>query len=296
MSATWALQVQNLWKSFDGVAAVAGIDLAVPAGTFYGLLGPNGAGKSTTLAMATGLLRPDAGAITVDGLDVWADPVAVKARIGVVPETLLLFERLSGRELLDYVGRLRKLSAEDVAVRSEQLLAVLGMTDDAHKLIVDFSQGMRKKISLAASLLHAPRVLFLDEPFESVDPVSVRHIRTVLDQIVGGGATIIFSSHVMATVESLCDHVTILDHGQVVAYGHMDDITAQGTLEDAFVRAVGAESLDGAALSWLGGSSTPVSPPPTPPPPAPAPAAVEAVVEPVETVALDNVSPDVDDG
>ncbi len=270
MTASWALQVQNLWKSFDGVPAVAGIDLAVPAGTFYGLLGPNGAGKSTTLAMVTGLLRPDAGSIVVDGHEVWADPVAVKARIGVVPETLLLFERLSGRELLDYVGRLRQLSADDVAVRSEQLLHVLGMTDDAHKLIVDFSQGMRKKISLAAALLHAPRVLFLDEPFESVDPVSVRHIRTVLDQIVAGGATIIFSSHVMATVESLCDHVTILDQGNVVASGDMAAVTAGGSLEDAFVRAVGAESLDGATLSWLGGKpqgaaaapAVPLSPPP----------------------------------
>ena len=271
MATTWALQVQNLWKSYGGLPAVAGIDLAVPAGTFYGLLGPNGAGKSTTLAMVTGLLRPDAGSIAVDGLDMWADPVAIKARIGVVPETLLLFERLSGRELLDYVGRLRKLPAEDAAVRSEQLLGVLGMTDDAHKLIVDFSQGMRKKISLAAALIHAPNVLFLDEPFESVDPVSVRHIRTLLDQLVAGGATIIFSSHVMATVESLCDHVTILDHGSVVAGGHMDQMTADGSLEDAFVRAVGAESLDGAALSWLGGGSTLGSPSVPPPPPAGSP-------------------------
>ena len=273
MATTWALQVQNLWKSYGGLPAVAGIDLAVPAGTFYGLLGPNGAGKSTTLAMVTGLLRPDAGSIAVDGLDVWADPVAIKARMGVVPETLLLFERLSGRELLDYVGRLRKLPAEDAAVRSEQLLGVLGMTDDAHKLIVDFSQGMRKKISLAAALIHAPNVLFLDEPFESVDPVSVRHIRTLLDQLVAGGATIIFSSHVMATVESLCDHVTILDHGSVVAGGHMDQMTADGSLEDAFVRAVGAESLDGAALSWLGGDSTLASPSVPPPPPAGSPIA-----------------------
>lgn len=265
MTEPWALQVQNLWKSFDGQAAVAGIDLAVPAGTFYGLLGPNGAGKSTTLAMVTGLLRPDAGSIVVDGLDVWNDPVAVKARIGVVPETLLLFERLSGRELLDYVGRLRKLSAEDTAVRSEQLLSVLGLTDEAHKLVVDFSQGMRKKISLAAALLHAPKLLFLDEPFESVDPISVRHIRSLLDQIVDGGATIVFSSHVMATVESLCQQVTIMDHGRVVASGSMDDLTTDGNLEDAFVRAVGAESLDAAALSWLGGSQAP------PPPPAVAP-------------------------
>lgn len=278
MTKSWALQVAGLWKSFDGTPAVAGIDLAVPAGTFYGLLGPNGAGKSTTLAMITGLLRPDAGSVIVDGHDVWADPAAIKARIGVVPETLLLFERLSGRELLDYVGRLRNLSAADTAERSEQLLGVLGLADEAHKLVIDFSQGMRKKISLAAALLHAPRVLFLDEPFESVDPVSVRHIRTLLDQIVDGGATIIFSSHVMATVESLCNQVTILDHGHVVASGTMDAVTSGGSLEDAFVRAVGAEGLDAAALSWLRGpaSGVPgVASIATPPPPTPlaAPAA-----------------------
>lgn len=269
MADSWALQVQNLWKSFDGQPAVAGIDLAVPTGMFYGLLGPNGAGKSTTLAMVTGLLRPDAGSIVVDGLQVWDDPVAVKARIGVVPETLLLFERLSGRELLDYVGRLRKLSAEDTATRSEQLLSVLGLTDEAHKLVVDFSQGMRKKISLAAALLHAPKLLFLDEPFESVDPVSVRHIRSLLDQIVDGGATIVFSSHVMATVESLCEQVTIMDHGRVVASGTMDELTSSGNLEDAFVRAVGAKSLDAATLSWLGDASSPTQTPPPPAPPSP---------------------------
>lgn len=273
MTAPWALQVQNLWKSFDGQPAVAGIDLAVPTGMFYGLLGPNGAGKSTTLAMITGLLRPDAGSIVVDGLEVWNDPVAVKARIGVVPETLLLFERLSGRELLDYVGRLRELSAEDTALRSEQLLSVLGLTDEAHKLVVDFSQGMRKKISLAAALMHAPKLLFLDEPFESVDPISVRHIRSLLDQIVDGGATIVFSSHVMATVESLCEQVTIMDHGHVVASGSMAELTSHGNLEDAFVRAVGAESLDAGTLSWLGGARTPPPsispPPPSSSPPAP---------------------------
>ena len=293
MTDSWALQVAGLWKSFDGVPAVAGIDLAVPAGTFYGLLGPNGAGKSTTLAMVTGLLRPDAGSVIVDGQEVWADPAAIKARIGVVPETLLLFERLSGRELLDYVGRLRNLSASDTAERSEQLLAVLGLTDQAHKLVIDFSQGMRKKISLAAALLHAPRVLFLDEPFESVDPVSVRHIRTLLDQIVDSGSTIIFSSHVMATVESLCNQVTILDHGHVVASGTMESVTDGGSLEDAFVRAVGAESLDSVALSWLRGSTVPtpvgdqgvdMPPPPAAPsmPPDPTGPTVETPIEPVD--------------
>ncbi len=253
MSIEWAVQVQGLHKCFGDKHAVAGVDLAVPAGTFYGLLGPNGAGKSTTLSMITGLLRPDAGSVMVSGMDVWADPVAVKASIGVVPETLLLFERLSGRELLDYVGRLRRLDRNTVTERREQLLDVLGLTDEADKLVADFSQGMRKKISLAAALLHAPRVLFLDEPFESVDPISVRHIRTLLDTLVHGGATIIFSSHVMATVQSLCDHVTILDHGLVVASGTMAAVCGDGSLEDAFATAVGAENLDAASLSWLAG-------------------------------------------
>jgi ABC-2 type transport system ATP-binding protein len=251
MQVDWAVQVQNLRKTFGDKEAVGGIDLAVPSGTFYGLLGPNGAGKSTTLAMVTGLLRPDSGSVTVAGLDVWADPVVIKSRIGVVPETLLLFERLSGRELLEYVGRLRQLDATAVAERSEQLLDVLGLTDEAHKLVVDFSQGMRKKISLAAALLHAPDVLFLDEPFESVDPISVRRIRSVLDQLVDSGATIIFSSHVMATVEMLCDHVTIMNHGAVVNSGSMDVVRNGGTLEDAFARAVGAEGLDTTDLAWL---------------------------------------------
>jgi len=130
MEFEWAVQVQQLEKRFGDKRAVAGIDLAVPKGTFYGLLGPNGAGKSTTLAMVTGLLRPDSGSVTVAGMDVWADPVTIKSRIGVVPETLLLFERLSGRELLEYVGRLRQLPPDDVAERSEQLLDVLGLTSD----------------------------------------------------------------------------------------------------------------------------------------------------------------------
>lgn len=251
MDVEWAVQVQQLRKTFGDKEAVAGIDLAVPKGTFYGLLGPNGAGKSTTLAMVTGLLRPDSGSVTVAGLDVWEDPVTIKARIGVVPETLLLFERLSGWELLEYVGRLRQLPADDVAERSEQLLDVLGLTAEAHKLVVDFSQGMRKKISLAAALLHAPQVLFLDEPFESVDPISVRRIRSVLDQLVSNGATIIFSSHVMATVEMLCDHVTIMNHGVVVNSGTMAQVRDGGSLEDAFARAVGAENLDTTDLSWL---------------------------------------------
>lgn len=250
-----AVQVQNLVKTFSENRAVDGIDLAVPAGTFYGLLGPNGAGKSTTLAMLTGLLRPNSGSIRVAGVDVWDDPGSIKDRIGVVPESLLLFERLSGMELLEYVGRLRRLDTGVVATRSEELLEVLGLADESRKLVVDYSQGMRKKISLAAALLHDPEVLFLDEPFESVDPISVRAIRAVLDQLVGNGATIIFSSHVMATVEALCESISIMDHGRIVASGTMDEVRAGGNLEDAFAVAVGAENVDATSLSWLGGRS-----------------------------------------
>lgn len=247
----WAVQVCGLVKSFGDKRAVDGIDLAVPKGTFYGLLGPNGAGKSTTLSMLTGLLRPDAGLAIIAGTDVWQHPIELKRRIGVVPETLLLFDRLSGREMLSYVGRLRELSPTEIADRSAELLAVLDLEQSADKLIVDYSQGMRKKISLAAALLHAPEVLFLDEPFESVDPVSVRVIRSVLDQLVGSGATVVFSSHVMATVESLCDYVTIMDSGRVVASGTMTDVRAGRTLEDAFADAVGAELIDLTSLRWL---------------------------------------------
>jgi len=250
-----AVQVRGLVKTFDENRAVDGIDLSVPAGTFYGLLGPNGAGKSTTLAMLTGLLRPDAGSIQVAGVNVWDDPGSIKDRIGVVPESLLLFERLSGVELLEYVGRLRRLGTDVVAVRSEELLEVLGLADESRKLVVDYSQGMRKKISLAAALLHGPEVLFLDEPFESVDPISVRAIRAVLDQLVANGATIIFSSHVMATVETLCDSISIMDHGRIVASGTMEEVRAGGNLEDAFAVAVGAENVDATSLSWLGGGS-----------------------------------------
>lgn len=247
----WAVQVAGLVKTFDDKRAVDGIDLAVPSGTFYGLLGPNGAGKSTTLAMLTGLLRPDSGFVRVAGLDVWADPAELKRQIGVVPETLLLFERLSGREMLEYVGRLRLLPRAEADRRSEELLHVLDLADDADKMVIDYSQGMRKKISLAAALLHAPKVLFLDEPFESVDPVSVRVIRSVLDQLVESGATVVFSSHVMSTVESLCNYVTIMDHGRVVSSGTIAQVKGTGTLEDAFALAVGAASLDPTTLSWL---------------------------------------------
>ncbi len=258
-----AIVIRRLTKLFGPLAAVATIDLDIPAGSFFGLLGPNGAGKSTTLAMVTGLLRPTGGQIWVDGIDVWSNPVEVKKRIGVVPETLLLFERLTGSELLQYVGILRGLDADIVADRSKDLLEVLALNEAANKLIVDYSQGMRKKISLAAALIHAPKILLLDEPFESVDPVAVRVIQSVLRRLVDGGATVILSSHVMATVEDLCQHVAIMNQGRVVVTGPIDEVRAGGRLDDAFARAVGAEVVDASTLSWLQGR-TPVDEPPMP--------------------------------
>jgi ABC-2 type transport system ATP-binding protein len=234
---------------------VAGLDLAVPRGSFFGLVGPNGAGKSTTLKMATGLLRPDAGMAVVAGVDVWQDPVAAKARIGVLPEDLRLFDRLSGHELLEFNGLLRGMDRLVVAARSADLLDVLGLAGAAGQLVVDYSQGMRKKIALACALLHAPRLLFLDEPFESVDPVSARTIREVLEHFTASGATVVFSSHVMETVERLCDRVAVMHQGRLMAVGSLDEVRGGQSLEDAFIGLVGGGDGGRAALPWLDTSS-----------------------------------------
>ncbi|MFD5690014.1 ABC transporter ATP-binding protein [Streptomyces rubiginosohelvolus] len=251
-----AVRVQGLWKRFGEQVAVAGIDLELPAGKFIGLVGPNGAGKTTTLSMVTGLLRPDMGKIEVAGHDVWTDPVEVKSRIGVLPEGLRLFERLSGRELLTYNGRLRGLPGDEVDKRATQLLDVLDLAGSQHKLVVDYSTGMRKKIGLAAALLHNPEVLFLDEPFEGVDPVSAQTIRGVLERYTRSGATVVFSSHVMELVESLCDWVAVMAAGRIKAQGTLAEVRGDApSLQNAFLELVGAGGRDnGDSLDWLGGS------------------------------------------
>ncbi|MFF9589197.1 ABC transporter ATP-binding protein [Streptomyces sp. NPDC014646] len=250
-----AVRVQRLWKRFGQQTAVAGIDLELPAGKFIGLVGPNGAGKTTTLSMITGLLRPDEGRIEIGGHDVWRDPVEVKSRIGVLPEGLRLFERLSGRELLAYTGRLRGLPGEEVDKRATQLLDVLGLAGSQHKLVVDYSTGMRKKIGLAAALLHNPEVLFLDEPFEGVDPVSAQTIREVLVRYTHSGATVVFSSHVMELVESLCDWVAVMAAGRIRAQGPLAEVRGDApSLQNAFLELVGAGAQTaGESLDWLGG-------------------------------------------
>lgn len=254
-SAGSALVLRGLRKVYDGRAVVDSIDLDVPIGSFFGVVGPNGAGKTTTLSMVTGLLRPDAGRVILAGVDVWADPVTAKTRMGVLPDGLRLFERLSGPELLSYLGRLRGLPAQLVADRAEELLAVLDLDEAGSKLVADYSTGMRKKITLAAALLHAPPILLLDEPLEAVDPVSARVIRTVLSRYTTGGGTVIFSSHVMALVESLCTHVAVMAQGRIIANGPVAQVRGQAaSLDDAFLHLVGADDLAEGGLSWLGHS------------------------------------------
>lgn len=253
-----AVALRGLYKRFGQKIAVCDLSLDVPRGSFFGLVGPNGAGKTTTMRMATGLLRPDAGVVWIDGFDVWKDRrsgVAVKAHIGVLPEDLNLFERLSAAELLTYTGLLRGMDPSIVRDRCAELLDTLTLADAANTMIVDFSHGMRKKIALAAALLHAPRVLFLDEPFEAVDPVSARTIKAVLETYTSGGGTVIFSSHVMELVESLCDRVAIVNAGRIVASGRIDDLRAGRSLEDAFVSLVGGADTPTGKLGWLGSSS-----------------------------------------
>jgi ABC-2 type transport system ATP-binding protein len=251
-----ALAVHGLRKSFGAKEAVAGIDLEIAAGSLSGLVGPNGAGKTTSLSMMTGLLRPDGGQVLVNGLDVWADPPAAKAVIGVVPAEARLFERLSGEEMLEYAGRLRGLPAAEVRSRASQLLDVLDLTADAKRLVADYSTGMRKKTMLGCALIHNPAMLFLDEPLEGVDPVSADVIRRLLTRFAGSGSTVLFSSHVMELVEQVCDHVSIISQGRIAATGTMQEVRGGKTLQQAFIDLVGPRASNEEGLTWLGSSSS----------------------------------------
>jgi ABC-2 type transport system ATP-binding protein len=255
-----ALTARGLGKDFGERTAVVSLDLDVPVGSFFGLVGPNGSGKTTTLRMASGLQRPDRGQVWVGGHDTWAEPVAVRRLLGVVPDPLHLFDRLTARELLGHLGELRGLERAEVARRSDELLSVLGLTEAAADLIGSYSHGMRKKTSLACALLHRPAVLLLDEPFEGVDPVSAVTIRSLLDRYRGAGGTVVFSSHVMDLVERFCDHVAVMATGRLLASGPIDDVRAGRRLEDAFIHLVGAAPLQGDDLEWLAGPGGAPSP------------------------------------
>jgi ABC-2 type transport system ATP-binding protein len=249
-----AVVLRGLVKRFGATLAVAGLDLDIPAGSFYGVVGPNGAGKTTTLSMATGLLVPDAGTVHVHGVDVWAHPAKAAPLLGVLPDGLRLFDRLTGPELISYAGLLRGMDAGVIAGRRDDLLGALDLFQAGSTLVADYSAGMTKKVALACALVHAPRVLVLDEPFEAVDPVSATAIRTILQQFVEAGGTVVMSSHVMALVERVCNHVAVVGAGRVLAAGPLDDVRGGQDLEERFVDLLGG-AVETPELSWLRPSS-----------------------------------------
>jgi ABC-2 type transport system ATP-binding protein len=252
-----AITTTGLRREFGDLVAVDGIDLSVPRGSFYGFLGPNGAGKSTTIKCLTGLLKPTAGQIRILDMDPIADPVAVKRKTGVVPEDLALFDRLTGAETLSFVGQVHGLDAAAIRKRTTELLALMDLTKAAGDLVADYSHGMRKKIALAAALLPAPRVLFLDEPFEGIDAVASRQIKDLLAEYVRGGGTVFLTSHILEIVERLCDHIGVIHRGRMVAQGPLSEIRAAAgagrTLEQLFLTLVGAEDVATPVLDWLAG-------------------------------------------
>jgi len=248
------LSVVGLTKSFDDKVAVAGIDLEVKVGAFYGIVGPNGAGKTTTLSMITGLLRPDSGRVTVNGSDVWTDTVQAKRMMGVLPDRLRLFDRLTGGQLLYYAGVLRGLDGTVVRERTADLAHAFGLEESLGRLVSDYSAGMTKKIALAAAMIHSPRLLVLDEPFESVDPVSAATVTEILKKYVAAGGTVVLSSHSMDLVQRICDYVAVVVNGEILANGTMESVRDGQTLEERFVELAGGRTtVEG--LEWLHSSS-----------------------------------------
>lgn len=249
-----AVEIRGLTKLFDDKVAVDRINLAIPSGSFYGLVGRNGAGKTTTISMVTGMLQPTDGTALIRGIDMWAEPLKAKAHLGVLPDGVHLFDKLTGEQLITYSGYLHGIDKETVASRVKDLLAAMDLTDAAGRAVADYSAGMTKKIALAAALIHAPSVLILDEPFEAVDPVSAANIQDILRGFVASGGTVILSSHVMDLVQRLCDHVAIMDSGRILAAGTVDEVRAGTSLEERFVQLVGGRTSS-EGLSWLGISS-----------------------------------------
>jgi ABC-2 type transport system ATP-binding protein len=240
--AVWAT---GLVRRFGDTVAVDNVDLAITQGEFYGLLGQNGAGKTTTIKTIVGLLRPHEGRVGIGEFDTWRSPTEVKARIGVLPEEFNLYERLTGAELLDFTAAMHGIDRTEAASRRDHLLDLLDLTEAGTKLVRDYSRGMRKKVALAAAIIHRPPVLFLDEPFEGVDAVSARLIRNLLKTAVGRGTTIVFSSHEMHLVEKLCTRIGIMVRGRLTVEATPDELCAMtGTdnVEDAFIAAVGGQS------------------------------------------------------
>jgi ABC-2 type transport system ATP-binding protein len=247
---TPAILARGLRKIYGTKAAVDGVDLEVPRGSFFGFLGPNGAGKSTTIRMLTGLIPPNSGSIEILGYPIPAQELEVKRRIGLVPDESLLFDRLTGAEYLEFVGRLYGLERKTAIERARSLLGLMELEVD-RKIIAEYSKGMRKRVAMAAALIHRPELFLMDEPFEGVDAVGARLMKDILQDQVRRGATIFLTSHVLEVVERLCDHIAIINEGRIVTSGTIEELRAGGeSLEDAFVRIVGAgHSLE--RLDWL---------------------------------------------
>jgi ABC-2 type transport system ATP-binding protein len=244
------LSIQRLRKTFAQKVAVDNVSLDVRAGSFYGIVGPNGAGKTTTLSIVTGILRPDSGTVFVHGVDVWRDPAKAKRSIGVLPDRLRLFDRLTGAQFLYYAGTLRGLDARTVKDRAEDLATAFGFQDALGRLVADYSAGMTKKVALAAAMIHSPRLLVLDEPFESVDPVSAATVIEILQKYVAAGGTVVLSSHGMDFIQRVCDSVAIIVHGKVLAAGTVDEVRSGDTLENRFVELAGGRKV-AEGMEWL---------------------------------------------
>ena len=257
-----AISTRDLTRQFGEFTAVDGVNLRVASGQFYGFLGPNGAGKSTTIKMLTGLLAPTTGGIDILGMDFAQHSLEVKRQIGVVPEGLALFGRLTAREYLQFIGRMYALPGETVARRTEELLDFMQLSDQRKTLITDYSHGMQKKLAMAAAVIHGPKVLFLDEPFEGVDAIASGTLKGMLQTMIEHGATIFLTSHVLEIVERLCSHVAIIHRGRLVAQGSLEELRAgvqtastegeaKMTLEDLFLEIVGGSRQAEQELSWL---------------------------------------------
>jgi ABC-2 type transport system ATP-binding protein len=246
-----AIEIRDLRKFYGSKAAVDGLSLSVPRGSFFGFLGPNGAGKSTTIRMLTGLIPPTSGSIALLGMPMPAQEIEIKKRIGLVPDESLLFDRLTGAEFLEFVGRMYGLARPVAQERAGELLGLFELADQRRKLIAEYSKGMRKRVAMAASLIHRPELFLMDEPFEGVDAVGARLMKDILLDQVRQGATIFLTSHVLEVVERLCDRVAIINEGKIVREGTMQELrSASETLEDVFVRVVGAERAF-ERLDWL---------------------------------------------
>jgi len=271
-----AISTQSLTRRFGALLAVDHVNLRVASGQFFGFLGPNGAGKSTTIKMLTGLLAPSSGRIELLGLDFASRSVEVKRQIGVVPEGMALFGRLTGGEYLNFVGRMYGLDRLTAAKRAAELLDFMELADQPKALVTDYSHGMQKKLALAAAVIHAPKILFLDEPFEGVDAIASGTLKAMLQRMISRGATIFLTSHVLEIIERLCSHVAIIHQGRLVAQGSLEDLRAgveaqaaaalpsslsadaptlepgeKLTLEQIFLRIVGGSRLTDQELSWL---------------------------------------------